>query len=397
MPKICVVDYLRRSGRAAGVLAVAALLALAGCGGGAPAASPSPGTPEAAPAHSFDVERIVTGLDRPTFVGAAPGDPEALWALEQPGRVVRLAGGQRHVALDLSTVVRTSTEQGLLGMAFHPGFATNRRLFLHWSDVAGDTRVAEFLAGADGRSIQPQPVRELLFVDQSEENHNGGQLAFGPDGRLYLGLGDGGGAFDTENQAQDPTSLLGKVVAVDVDGPAARWRVVLKGLRNPWRFSFDPALAEMWVADVGQDRFEEVNRVRLELDEPPKNLGWSVYEGPERLPEREGGHEQLGSGELVFPVVAYGRDRGCSVIGGFVYGGIALPGLTRRYIYGDFCSGTLWTLAGTPDGGATDVRRELAKVPQLTHIGQDADGEIVFASLSGSVYRAVPVAAAPQS
>lgn len=368
-----------------------ALAVIAGCGTQS-SAQPPAASPEPAPAHHFDVERIATGLDRPTFVGAAPGDPEALWVLEQAGRVVRIVGEEGTLALDLGDRVRTGTEQGLLGLAFDPAFATNRRLFLHWSDPAGDTRVAEFRARADGRSIEPDPVRELLFVDQPEENHNGGQLAFGPDGRLYLGLGDGGGAFDPERRAQDPASLLGKVVAVDVDAEVPRWEVVLTGLRNPWRFSFDPALAEVWVADVGQDRVEEVNRVRLEVDEAPKNLGWSAYEGRQRLV----GHEVVGPGELVFPVATYSHDEGCSVTGGFVYGGASLPDLVRRYVYGDFCAGTLWSLSGTPEGGAVDVRREEAKVPQLTHIGEDGDGEVVFASAAGSIYRAVPPAP-PQS
>jgi glucose/arabinose dehydrogenase len=266
---------------------------LASCGGRPSAAPRSSGEDGDRAARHFDVDRIVTGLDRPTFVGSAPGDPDALWVLEQPGRVLRLVGGERTVALDLSERVRTGTEQGLLGIAFHPGFATNRRLFLHWSDPVGDTRVAEFSARPGGKVIEAQPVREVLFVDQAEENHNGGQLAFGPDERLYLGLGDGGGAFDPRRSAQDPTSLLGKVVALDVDTDVDRevgaddWEVVLTGLRNPWRFSFDPALAELWVADVGQDSFEEVNRVSLELDEPPKNLGWSAYEGHEPLPDHD--------------------------------------------------------------------------------------------------------------
>ena len=354
-------------------------------------ARPSTAQPAEPTAHHFALERIASGLNRPTYVGAAPGDPAALWVLEQPGRVVRLEGDDRSVVLDMVSEVTTGAEQGLLGMAFHPDFSTNRRLFLHWSDQAGDTRVAELRAGPDGRSIDPRPVRELLLVDQPEENHNGGQLAFGPDGRLYLGLGDGGGAFDQGGVAQDLDQLLGKVIALDVDPPTdivAQWEVVLYGLRNPWRFSFDPALAEMWVADVGQDRMEEVTRVRLELDEAPKNLGWSVFEGSERVP----GRQLNPTGELVAPVVTYGHDQGCSVIGGFVYTGTALPALQRRYLYGDFCAGGLWSLQGTPDGGVADVRQETAKVPQLTHIGEDAEGEIVLASAAGFLYRAVPPA-----
>jgi glucose/arabinose dehydrogenase len=339
-------------------------------------------------AQSFAVERIATGLNRPTWVGGAPGDPDSLWVLEQPGRVVRLRGGRRETLLDLTGAVRTGAEQGLLGIAFHPDFATNRRLFLHWSDREGDTRVAELRMRRDGRAIRRRPVRELLHVEQPEENHNGGQLAFGPDGRLYLGLGDGGGAFDPRRTAQDPRSKLGKLLSVDVDAPAPDWRVELIGLRNPWRFSFDPALGEVWIADVGQDRVEEVDRVLLEPDEPPKNLGWSAFEGDRRVTEN-GEHPLDGSGDLVWPAVQYTHDEGCSVTGGYVYRGTRLPRLQGRYVYGDFCSGTLWTLRAKPGRGASDVRRERAVVPQLTHIGPDAVGEPLFASAAGAIYRAV--------
>jgi glucose/arabinose dehydrogenase len=330
-------------------------------------------------AHRFDVRPVVRGLTRPTWVGAAPGDGRALWVAEQPGRVVRVAGARRTVVLDLRDRVRLGAEQGLLGLAFHPDFARNRRFYASWTDPQGDSRVAEFRTG------DPEPVRELLRVDQPEENHNGGHVAFGPDGRLYLGLGDGGGAFDPRRTAQDPDSKLGKLLATTVDGPP-RWETVLTGLRNPWRFAFDPALGEVWIGDVGQDGFEEVDRVLLEPDEPPKNLGWSRFEGTRELP---GGHE-LGPGELVWPAAVYDHDDGCSITGGPVYAGTRLPALSNRYVYGDFCSGSVWTLRAAPGGGADDVRRERAKVPGLTHIGTDLDGELVLASGSGTLYRAVP-------
>ena len=367
--------------------AAAAALVLTGCNEerSEPEGPPAPAS-ETGAAHHFDVARVASGLNRPVWVGAAPGDPGALWVLEQPGRVVRLEGERRRTLLDLSARVRTGAEQGLLGIAFHPDFATNGRLYLHWSDPRGDTRVGEFRAARDRRSISTARMRQLLFVDQPEENHNGGQLAFGPDGRLYLGLGDGGGALDPRATAQDPEQLLGKLVAADVDARSPEWDPVLTGLRNPWRFWFDPALGEVWIGDVGQDEVEEVNRVPLEFDEPPKNLGWSAYEGTRRID----GHALDRSGELVWPVATYEHgDGGCSVTGGVVYGGHALPALARRYVYGDFCAGTLWSLEGTPGGGAADVRRERATVPQLTHIGTDADGELVFASAAGDIYRAI--------
>src|SRR5215203_1880250 len=287
-------------------LVIAAVLALGAAGayaafgqGDEPGALDVPEVAvESGRAHHFDVRAFAKGLNRPTWVGGAPGD-DALWVLEQPGRVLRLDGGRRTVALDLTDRVKLGAEQGLLGIAFHPDWATDRRLYLHWSDPRGDTRVAEFHARRDG-TIDPTPLRELLQVDQPEENHNGGQLAFGPDGRLYLGLGDGGGAFDPRRTAQDPDDLLGKLIATRVDGPPD-WQVVLTGLRNPWRFWFDFALGEIWIGDVGQDEVEEVDRVLLELDEPPKNLGWSAFEGTERI----GGHSLDPEGELIWPVAQY--------------------------------------------------------------------------------------------
>ncbi len=359
-------------------LLVVAAVAVGGLRDPLAGVDPTPPALESGRSNAFAVERIATGFNRPTWVGVAPGDPDALWVLEQPGRVVRLRDGRRETVIDLQDQVRTSSEQGLLGLAFHPDYARNRRLYLHWSNRDGDTRVAEFRNG--------KPVRELLAVEQVEPNHKGGQLAFGPDGRLYLGLGDGGGAFDPERYAQDPADLHGKLLSVDVEAPEPEWRVDLIGLRNPWRFSFDAALGEVWIGDVGQDDIEEIDRVLLEPEEPPKNLGWSAFEGTERISE---GDDALADGDLVWPAAQYTHEDGCSVTGGYVYRGTELPRLQGRYLYGDFCSGTLWTLRSAPKGRATDVRRERAAVPQLTHIGPDADGEPLFASANGALYRAV--------
>jgi glucose/arabinose dehydrogenase len=368
--------------RAALTLTLLLAALVAGCGGDDPLAAIKPHMPatESGRAHHFDVEKIAGGLNRPTWVGTAPGD-DALWVLEQPGRVVRIDGDDRQTVMDLSGEVKLGAEQGLLGIAFDPDFASSHRLFLHWSDRSGDTRVAEFREG------EAEPRRQLLFVDQPEENHNGGQLAFGPDGRLYLGLGDGGGAFDPRRSAQDLKNPLGKILAADVNSRTPVFEPVLTGLRNPWRFSFDAALGEIWIADVGQDHTEEINRVLLELDEPPKNLGWSAYEGTERIKD----HDLDRTGELVWPVATYTHGDGdCSVTGGVVYTGSKLPTMRRRYIYGDFCSGKVWTLKGTPDGRATDVLREQAVVPALTSIGTTEAGELLFASGNGALYRAVP-------
>ncbi|MBA2636906.1 MAG: PQQ-dependent sugar dehydrogenase [Solirubrobacterales bacterium] len=382
---------------AAPAMLITVVVALVALGGGACGTDPGssqpirPAAPAPAPAvevggaSSFALERVADGLERPTWVGSAPGDPGALWALEQPGRVVRLQGGRRTVVLDLHEEVLLGAEQGLLAAAFHPGFATNGRLVLHFSDRNGDTRVVEFRVGDDGRA-NPARRRELLFERQPEENHNGGAIVFGPDGDLYLGLGDGGGAFDPRGVAQDLGSRLGKLLAADVDGRGRpRWRAVAYGLRNPWRFSFDPALGEVWIGDVGQDEREEVHRAYLEPDEPPKNFGWSAFDGTQAVD----GHRLDRTGELVWPVVAYGRDDGCSIIGGVVYRGARLQRLRGRYLYGDFCTGALWTLRPLPGGRAGDVRRERATLPQVTHIGTGEGGEPLLASSEGTLWRAV--------
>ncbi len=372
--------------------AVAACLGLSACGQDDPPRDPLAGVkPPRLPAAGgkseiVRLDTVARGFVRPTWVGAAPGDDRALWVLEQPGRVVRVVGGRRSTVLDVRKETKVGAEQGLLAAAFHPDFARNRRLVLHWTNRRGDTRVVEFrLPRAGGK-----PRRRLLLAEkQPEENHNGGTVLFGPDGRLYLGLGDGGGAFDPHRNAQDRRERLGKILTADIDAPGRpRWTPLVMGLRNPWRFSVDVALNEMWIGDVGQDAAEEVNRIQLEPDEPPKNLGWSPFEGTTRV--GKGGSHLDRKGNLVWPAFAYRHRRGrCSVTGGVVYRGSRVPRLAGRYVFGDFCSGEVWTLKAKPAGGVEDVRRERANVPQLSHIGTDARGELLFVSSAGSISRAV--------
>jgi glucose/arabinose dehydrogenase len=351
------------------------------------ARGPSPLEPAraAGDARTLTLERIASGYVRPTWVGAAPGD-DALYVAEQTGRFVRRAHNVDQVVIDLSRETKVGGEQGLIGVAFAPDFARSGRLVLHHSDRNGDTRIIEVRV-RDGRA-DPAAARVLLTVEQPEENHNGGALAFGPDGRLYVGLGDGGGAFDPQNAAQDPDSRLGKILAADIGGTGTpRWETVALGVRNPWRFAFDPALGELWIGDVGQDEIEEVNRIYPEPDEPPKNLGWPAREGSQVLDA----NRLVAGGELIGPVVEYTQDEGgCSVVGGVVYRGTRIPALRERYVYGDFCSGALWTLEPLPAGAVADVRREAAEAPQLTHIGTDARGELVIATGSGEILRAAP-------
>jgi glucose/arabinose dehydrogenase len=339
----------------------------------------------APPALSFELRAVARGLDRPTFVSAAPGDARGLWVLEQSGRLLRLAGGRRRTVLDLRSRVSAGDEQGLLGLAFHPRFARNRRLFVDYTNRRGDTRVVAYRLGRGGRAAAGRG-RVLLRVSQPFSNHNGGALAFARDGRLLVGMGDGGGSYDPGDRAQDAGSRLGKVLAAGVDrtGPV-RWRTALTGLRNPWRMWADPRTDELWLGDVGQDSAEEVDRVRLDLTGPPPNLGWPAYEGNRRL----AGRRLDGSGPLVRPVATYSHAEGCSVVGGLVYRGRALSGLAGRYLFGDFCSGRLWSLRPRAGGAVAGLRSEAPRARGLTHIGTDARGELVLAVRSGAILRAV--------
>ena len=318
------------------------------------------------------LELVVGGLSSPVDIAAAPGDPASLYVAEQTGlvRVVQNGVMRPEPFLDLTARVRAAGEQGLLGFAFHPGYAENRRAYVHYSDRRGDTRVVELGPGGE---------RELLHVPQPYENHNGGQLAFGPDGRLYLGLGDGGSAFDPERRAQNPDSLLGKLLRLEVDRPGADWEVVALGLRNPWRFAFAES-GDLYVADVGQDAWEEVN-VLPAGERGLVNFGWDLYEGPQRVDDGE-----PAAGRLAGPIAAYPHGDECSVTGGRVYRGELVPSLRGRYLYGDYCSGRIWSLRWT-GGEEAEVREEPLALPTLTAFGEGPDRELYLAAQSGALYR----------
>jgi glucose/arabinose dehydrogenase len=354
-----------------------ALLALAACAGEEEPTTPAiAGSPE-----PLELVEVASGLASPMQV-VAGADSGVLYVVEQEGtvRVLRGSAVEPEPLLDLRSEVKAGGEQGLLALALHPAFPDDPRFYVHYSNLDGDTRVAEYRAEGGGA----ERVRELLAVDQPYENHNGGQLAFGPDGLLYLGLGDGGKAFDPEGRSQDPGTRLGKLLRLDVDRPGGDWEIVANGLRNPWRFSFDRETDDLWIGDVGQDRWEEVDHVPAATPWP-LNFGWDLYEGDERVEDGE----LRGEGKLVAPVAVYAHDVGCSITGGFVYRGSDVPGLSGRYLYGDYCSGTVWSLR-LEDGEAAGVRREDISVPQLTSFGEDADGELYLVSQSGSVYRLAP-------
>ena len=312
-------------------------------------------------------------------VAAAAGEPGRLYVVEQAGVIRVVVNGRLRATpfLDIRSLVRSGGEQGLLSVAFHPDYARTRRFYVNYTDLRGDTRVVEYRSSGTG--ALPGSARPLLRIAQPYANHNGGGIAFGPDGKLYVGMGDGGSGGDPENRAQDMGSQLGKLLRLDVDRAGAKPELVALGLRNPWRFSFDRASGDLWIADVGQGDWEEIDVLRAGWSGLP-NFGWDIWEGRARFEDKP-----LGPGRLVQPVAVYSHDAGCSVTGGFVYRGKAVPALAGRYLYGDYCSGTIWSLAAK--GGKAVPRREPFSVADLVSFAEDAAGELYSVSHGGTVYR----------
>ena len=326
--------------------------------------------------------RVASGFDDPTHIAATPSEPNRLYVVEQPGRIRVIENGRvlPQPFLDIVDLVGSGGERGLLSMAFHPRYASNGLFYVDYTDRNGDTRVVEYRARGGG---EPTRVRELLFVDQPYPNHNGGQLMFGPDGRLYVGMGDGGSQGDPENRAQNLSSRLGKLLALDVDDPNADWQVVGYGLRNPWRFSFDRRTGDLWIGDVGGSQREEIDFVPRS-NPGLKNYGWDVFEGT--LPFED--KEPNTAGTLVRPIYQYptGQGGSCAVTGGFVYRGAKIPAARGRYFFGDYCSGRVWSLVER-NGRAANVKRHAFIVPQLSSFGENPKGELFLASQTGVIYR----------
>jgi glucose/arabinose dehydrogenase len=327
------------------------------------------------------LERIA-GVSSPVHVAAPRSEPGRLYVVEQEGRIRVLVNGRMRATpfLDIRSRVASGGERGLLSVAFPPGYARNRRFYVNYTDVNGDTRVVEYRS--NGTRALTGTARQLLFVHQPYANHNGGQLVFGPDGYLYVGMGDGGSGGDPENRAQNLRERLGKLLRLNVDRRGARWEIVGYGLRNPWRFSFDRANGDLYIGDVGQGSWEEIDytpRRSAGLE----NYGWDVYEGNATY-ERKNPNP---AGRLVMPVHVYANQGDdCSVTGGFVYRGRSIPSLRGRYIFGDFCSGKIWTLR-VSGGRATGVRQERIRAGNLSSFGEDARGELYATTLSGVVFR----------
>ena len=338
-------------------------------------------------------------FDRPLFLTHAPGDSDHVFVVEQGGRILvfedRDDVKSAEVFLDISRRVRNRhDEEGLLGLAFAPDYATSGVFYLYYS--ASEPRrvqISRFRAADNRRHADADSEEPILGVGQPYGNHNGGTIAFGPDGMLYAGFGDGGAAGDPEFAGQDLSQLLGAIIRIQVGAsgpyevpsdnpfvgrPGAREEIYAYGLRNPWRFSFDRQTGELWVGDVGQDSREEIDRVVA-----GGNYGWSVREGDQAYDA-----SRTRVGVPIDPVIAYGRRQGQSVTGGYVYRGTHLPAFRGAYFYGDYVTGTVWALSY--DGEQVVSSEAVANVPALASFGENAAGELFAVSLSGRIFRFEP-------
>ena len=395
------------------LLAVLALvLPLSACGDGDPGdPSPTPGgggtgdcsaTPVAG-MPALATTRVLAGLTQPVDLTAPRGD-RRLFVVEQPGRirVVRNGSLLGTPFLDITARVGAGGERGLLGLAFHPQYGTNGRFYVNYTDRSGDTHIAEFRVSGNPDAADPGTERLILFVEQPFTNHNGGQIAFGPDGRLYIGLGDGGSGGDPFRNGQDLATPLGKMLRIDVDSGSpfavppdnpfvgragALPSIWSYGLRNPWRFSFDRATGDLYIGDVGQGAIEEIDF--QPAGRGGDNYGWNVMEGS-RCFQPSTGCVRTG---LVLPVTEYTHADGCSVTGGYVYRGCRMPGWAGTYFYGDYCSAFIrsFRIAG---GQATEPRDWTSSlqgdIDQVSSFGQDGEGEVYILDHDGEVYKIVP-------
>ncbi len=351
------------------------------------------------PQVSLRAQEIASGLSSPVYLTAPAGDAR-LFVVEQPGRIRIIQNGQLVSApfLDITSRVASGGERGLLSVAFHPQYRTNGFFYVNFTDLAGNTRIERFAVGSSPDIANAASAKLILSIAQPAANHNGGLNLFGPDGMLYIGMGDGGGGGDPQGNGQNRNTLLGALLRIDVDrgdpyaippnnpyvGQAnARAEIWAIGLRNPWRFAFDRQAGLLYIADVGQSRLEEVDVVPA--TRAGVNYGWNIMEGSAcyNAPScnREG---------LELPAVEYDHAAGaCSITGGFIYRGTAIPEIAGHYFYSDYCAG--WVKSFRYASGAVSDNRswEMGNVGSVTSFGEDASGELYIVSANGRVYRIV--------
>lgn len=350
-----------------------------------------------APAAQLALEPVASGLADPLYLTAPPSDPR-LFIVEQAGRIRIVAGGGLLSTpfLDIVDRVTSGGERGLLSVAFHPGYAANGLFYVNYTDLNGDTRVERYQVSGDPNVADPTSAKLMLAVAQPYPNHNGGHILFGPDGMLYIGMGDGGSGGDPHGYGQSLTTLLGKLLRIDVDGgdyaippdnpfvgaAGTRGEIWAYGLRNPWRIAFDRAAGLLYVADVGQNLWEEVSVVPASRG--GLNYGWNIMEGAHCYT-----NPGCLSGGLVVPALEYGHADGCSITGGVVYRGSRSPALAGHYFYSDYCQG--WLKSFTYAGGRVAGRRtwDVAGLGNVLSFGEDAAGDVYVLSANGNVWRIV--------
>ena len=340
----------------------------------------------------------VGSFDQPVYVTAPPSDKTRVFVVEQAGRIQVRKDGKTSTFLDIHDLVTSGGEQGLLSMAFAPDYATSKKFYVYYTDKDSMQRVVEYTAASAGRA-DPGSARLVLKMADPESNHNGGLLLFGPDGHLYIGTGDGGGAGDrhgAHGNGQDKTSLLGKLLRIDpaqkggaaytvpgdnpFSGTGERREIYAYGLRNPWRFSFDRKTGDLAIGDVGQDAYEEIDFVHKGRG-LGKNFGWRVYEGTSQYNTSE-----TASGTTKPVIVTKHSAGNCSITGGVVVRDKAVPGAYGRYLYGDYCRGEILS-AKLKLPKTTSVRGTGLKVEALSSFGEDARGRVYAVSNNGPVYR----------
>ncbi len=367
--------------------------------------------PAAVPA-TYAVGHLAISLSRrpgsftsPVLVTNAGDGTNRLFVVEQAGRI-RIIDGSTAIAapfLDIHTRVGCCGERGLLGLAFDPAYKTNRRFFVDYTDKHGDTIIASYRASATDPNRASTTQTLVLKIAQPYANHNGGALAFGKDGYLYIGMGDGGSAGDPGNRAQNKDSLLGKILRIDINhitktrnysnppsnpfvGKAGSDRVWAYGFRNPWRFSFDRSTGDLWVGDVGQNRYEEVDRsTKAGGAGKGRNYGWRQLEG-NACYKPSSGCSKTGKSH---PITTYTHSKGCAVVGGYVYRGTAYPAMAGAYLFGDYCSGRIWALQA--NGASTQTATQLLSSGlMISSFGEGENGTLYLTDLAGGgVYQIV--------
>jgi glucose/arabinose dehydrogenase len=372
----------------------------------APTASPRPvstGAPDLA--HlAVTLEPYVSVEGGPLGIDAPDDGSDRLFVIAQDGRiwVVDATGNVLSTPMiDLGSRLKSGGEQGLLGLAIHPGFPTDPRVFVNYTNKDGDSVIASLAVDPnDPNRLAPDSHREILFLDQPFANHNGGDLLFGPDGYLYAFFGDGGSGGDPQGNGQNRDALLGKVLRLDVDHPGGdlaysipadnpfvgrdgRDEIWLMGMRNPWRASFDRATGDLWIGDVGQGAWEEVDVARAGVG--GLNFGWNVTEGNHCYQPAD----NCNTDGLTAPVTDYGHDLGCTVVGGYVYRGAKYPAMSGAYLFADYCSGRIFAIDPAVDGYRKPVEVGNAG-GNLSSFGQDAAGELYITHLDGDVSKVAP-------